>query len=79
LYSRDDGGLGQFRSILLSLIEWSNFDPYYFENLNKLDKNDAIRRINHLKQLQEIRDAKLKEQQKIIARKKGSKYIQKNL
>jgi hypothetical protein len=69
LYSRDDGGLGQFRSILLSLIEWSNFDPYYFENLNKLDKNEAIRRISHLKQLQEIRDAKLKEQQKIIARK----------
>lgn len=69
LYSRDDGGLGQFRSILQSLIEWSNFDPYYFENLNKLDKNEAIRRINHLKQLQEIRDAKLKEQQKITARK----------
>jgi len=63
LNSRDDRGLGQFRSMLQSLIEWSNFDPYYFETLGKLDRNEALRRINHLKQVREIRDAKLKEQQ----------------
>lgn len=64
LQSRDDGGLGQFRSMLYSLFEWSNFNPYYFETLRKLDKDEAIRKIGHLKQLQEIRDAKLKEQEK---------------
>lgn len=69
LQIRDDGGLGQFRSMLHSLIEWSNFDPYYFDTLNKLDKKDALRRISHLKQLQEIRDAKLKQQQNIHAKK----------
>lgn len=68
LQMRDDSGLGQFRSMLNSLINWSNFDPYYFETLNKLNKNDALRCISHLKQLQEIRDEKLKQQQKNHAR-----------
>ncbi len=68
LQMKDDGGLGQFRSMLRSLIDWSNFDPYYFENLKKLDKNNALRRISHLRQLQEIRDEKLKQQQKNYAR-----------
>ncbi len=68
LQNRDDGGLGQFRSMLHSLIDWNNFNPYYFEKLKKLDKNDALRRISHLKELQEIRDEKLKQQQKNIAR-----------
>ena len=61
LLARDDDGLGQFRSMLQSLTEWSNFDPYYFDKLMKLDRSDAQRRITHLKQVQEIRDAKLKE------------------
>jgi len=64
LQMRDDGGLGQFRSMLHSLINWSNFDPYYFEKIHKLNKDEALRRISHLKQLQEIRDEKLKQQQK---------------
>lgn len=69
LNSRDDRGLGQFRSMLQSLIEWSNFDSYYFETLGKLDRNEALRRINHLEQVREIRDAKLKEQQKNFGKK----------
>jgi len=46
--------------MLSALINWSNSDPYYFDKLHKLDRNEAIKRINHLKQLQEIRDTKLK-------------------
>ena len=69
LNSRDDGGLGQFRSMLRSLIEWSNFDPYHFETHRNLDRNEALRRINHLKQVQEIRDAKLKKQKNKFSKK----------
>ena len=69
LNSRDDRGLGQFRSMLQSLIEWNNFDSYFFEKLGKLDRNEALRRINHLKQVREIQDAKLKDQQKIFDKK----------
>lgn len=67
LYGRSDGGIGQFRSMLQALLEWDHFDPFYFNKLNKLDQDDALRNINHLKQLQEIRDAnlrKLKEERK---------------
>ncbi|KAA0796963.1 MULTISPECIES: restriction endonuclease [Bacillus cereus group] len=60
LYGRSDGGVGQFRSMLQSLLTWDHFDPYYFKKLKKLDEDNAIRYISHLKQLQEIRDAKLK-------------------
>jgi len=61
LAARDDGGLGQFRSMLQSLKDWSHFDSYYFDKLHKLDRKEAMRLITHLKQLQEIRDAKVKE------------------
>jgi hypothetical protein len=62
LSSRPDSGLGQFRSMLQSLTNWSHFDSYYFDKLKKLDREKAERCINHLKQLQEIRDAKAKEE-----------------
>jgi hypothetical protein len=62
LAERADGGLGQFRSMLRSLVGWSRFDPYYFETLKKLDRAVAERNIAHLKQLQEIRDAKIHEE-----------------
>lgn len=35
LSSKCDEGLGQFRSMLNSLIKWSHFDPYYFDSLKK--------------------------------------------
>jgi hypothetical protein len=60
LSSRTDGGLGAFRAMLQSLTEWSHFDPYYFDKLKKLNRDEATRKINHLRQLQEIRDAKIK-------------------
>jgi hypothetical protein len=64
LHARADGGLGQFRSLLQSLIEWNTFDPYYFDKLRKLDREEAQRQINHLSQLKEIRDARIQERDK---------------
>lgn len=62
LSNKPDEGLGQFRSMLQSLINWSHFDSYYFDKLKKLNRNEANLAIEHLKQLQEIRDHKIKEQ-----------------
>ena len=58
--SRNDGGLGQFRSMLQTLLTWQHFDPYYFDNLKKLNHFDAQNSINHLKLLQQTRDEKIK-------------------
>ena len=64
LSSKPDEGLAQFRAVLYALINWSQFDSYYFEKLKKLDINEAKRSIEHLKQLQEIRDHKIREERK---------------
>ncbi len=64
LETRADDGLGSFRAMLQSLVGWSDFDPYYFDNLKKLKREDAERNIEHLRQLQEIRDAKIKAERK---------------
>ncbi len=62
LTSRADEGLGPFRSMLQALITWSHFDSYWFDKKKKLDRARADNNIAHLRQLQEIRDAKIKEQ-----------------
>ncbi len=62
LEKRSDLGIGQFRAMLKQLTEWDYFDPYYFKNLNKLDEDEAKRNIIHLKQLQEIRDHKIRQE-----------------
>lgn len=62
LEKRSDFGIGQFRAMLKQLTEWDYFDPYYFKKLNKLDEDEAKRNITHLKQLQEIRDHKIKQE-----------------
>ena len=64
LAARADGGLGPFRAMLQSLVAWDRFDPYYFDRLGKLDRAAAQQCIAHLRQLQEIRDAKIKEDRK---------------
>jgi restriction endonuclease Mrr len=64
LSTRPDEGLAQFRALLQLLINWSHFDTYYFDKLNKLNRGDAQRAIEHLKQLQEIRDSKIKAERK---------------
>ena len=60
LAARPDNGLGSFRGMLQSLLTWSHFDPYYFDKLRKLDRSVATRNLDHLRQLQEIRNAKIK-------------------
>jgi hypothetical protein len=60
LAARSDNGLGPFRAMLQSLLSWSHFDPYYFDKLRKLDRSTANKNLEHLRQLQEIRDAKIK-------------------
>ncbi len=60
LAARPDYGLGPFRAMLQSLLTWSHFDPYYFDKLGKLDRTAANKSLEHLRQLQEIRDAKIK-------------------
>ncbi|AHI82278.1 restriction endonuclease family protein [Burkholderia thailandensis E444] len=72
LSKRPDEGLGQFRSMLQSLIDWKHFDTYYFETLKKLNRAEADRAITHLKQLQEIRDHKLQQQRKDRERKEAT-------
>ncbi|HEY0286809.1 MAG TPA: restriction endonuclease [Pseudomonas sp.] len=64
LANKPDSGLAQFRAMLQSLITWTHFDDYYFVKLAKLDRGEAENAITHLKQLQEIRDHKIREQQK---------------
>jgi hypothetical protein len=72
LSSKPDEGLGQYRAILQSLIMWSHFDPYYFDNLKKLNRADAERAIAHLRQLQEIRDHKIIKQRQERERKEAA-------
>jgi len=62
LNKRTDGGLGPFRAMLQSLLSWNRFDPYYFDTLNKLNRQTAEQNLSHLRQLREIRDAKIKEE-----------------
>lgn len=62
LSAKPDSGLGQFRAMLKALLEWSHFDPYYFDKLGKLDRQTAASNLDRLRHLQEIRDAKIKEQ-----------------
>ena len=61
LSESDDGGLGQFRSMLKALIGWTHFDSYYFDSLKKLDRKSAEYQLNHLRQLVEIRDGAAKD------------------
>jgi len=72
LSQKPDQGLGQFRAMLQSLIAWDHFDTYYFDKLRKLNRPEAEQAINHLKQLQEIRDHKLHEQRKERQRKEDA-------
>ncbi|SAL64588.1 hypothetical protein AWB74_03491 [Caballeronia arvi] len=64
LSQRPDEGLGQFRAMLNSLINWTHFDPFYFDTLGKLNREEARRSIEHLGQLQEIRDHKIHEERR---------------
>lgn len=64
LECRPDAGLGQFRCMIKNLTEWNYFNPYYFKEIKQLDEETARRNIEHLKQLQELRDSKIKNERK---------------
>jgi hypothetical protein len=64
LDSKADEGIAQYRSMMKSLVEWNHFDPYYFDKIKKLNRIEAETALSHLRQLQEIRDAKIKEQRR---------------
>ena len=55
---------GPPEAMLQSLLNWSSFDPNYFDNLRKLDRKEAERNLDHLKQLQELRDGKIREERR---------------
>lgn len=60
LGKRTDNGIGQFRSMLKSLINWSYYNPYYFNELKKLNEKEAKTIQNKLREIQEERDKKIK-------------------
>ena len=64
LECRPDAGLGQFRCMIKNLTEWNYFNPYYFKEIKQLDEETVRRNIEHLKQLQELRDSKIKNERK---------------
>lgn len=64
LSSKQDEGIGQYRSMLQALVNWNHFDSYYFNKLKKLNRGEAQRAIDHLKQLQEIRDHKIRKKRR---------------
>lgn len=63
LANKSDKGIGPFRAMLKTLIEWETFDSYHFKRGN-LNAEDAKCAISTLKNIQEIRDHKLKEELK---------------
>lgn len=79
LGQKSDEGLGQFRAMLQSLINWAHFDPYYFDTLKKLNQAEAERSISHLKQLQELRDHKIQEQRRERERKEAEAKVSPNM
>jgi len=72
LYNRSDAGLGQFRAMLKSLIEWDHFDPYYFNTIGKLDLDTAKQNIQSLKNLQEERDGRIERERRLAQQRKDS-------
>ena len=50
LLSRNDQGTTQIRSVIEMLINWSDFDSYYWRN-GILNKDEALMKINNFKKL----------------------------
>lgn len=57
LSARPDRGHDVYQIMIDRLSNWSYFDPYYFDKLGKLDKNDAEQKIGRLKRAVEQRNA----------------------
>jgi hypothetical protein len=53
-----DRGYAAFQAMIDPLSTWSYFDPYYFDNLKKLDRGEAAKQIDTLKRAVERRNAR---------------------
>lgn len=62
LRTRDDRGYQIFQTMVDRLSNWSYFDPYYFDELKKLDRADAEQKISRLKNAVERRNSVVREQ-----------------
>lgn len=60
LCARDDRGYQIFQTMIDRLSNWSYFDPYFFEELEKLDRTDAEQKITKLKVAVEGRNSVVK-------------------
>ena len=65
LDARMDNGIGPYRAMLQSLIDWDYFDPYSFDKLKKLDRRTARECIDDLRRLHSRRDSGIREQARI--------------
>ena len=57
LNTSPDRGYAVYQTMIDQLSTWSYFDPYYFDNLKKLDRGEAAKQIDHLKRAVERRNA----------------------
>lgn len=62
LFATPDKGIIHLRNMLETLSQWDYFDPYYFEELNKLDRSKAESYINKLNIIYKDYTHKLKQQ-----------------
>lgn len=57
LGARPDRGYLAFQTMIDRLSNWSYFDPYYFDNIKKLDRTEAQTKIRQLKDAVESRNS----------------------
>lgn len=57
LSASPDRGYAAFQAMIDQLSTWSYFDPYYFDDLKKLDRGEAAKQIDTLKRAVERRNA----------------------
>lgn len=57
LIAQPDRGHGPFQEMLDQLSTWSYFDPYYFDELKKLDRGHAAKQIDTLRRSIDRRNA----------------------
>ena len=52
LSTKPDEGYKIFSAMNTILLNWKNFDTYYFEKINKLNREDAEKALEKLKEIQ---------------------------
>lgn len=62
-----DRGYAVFQAMIDQLATWSYFDPYYFDDLKKLDRGEAAKQIDTLKRAVERRNANTERRRATVA------------